>query len=126
MVLPDVTDVIRTWFHWTILRHRRLDGRPESETGLRPKSDQLGAGCDLENSERNPVSDGRICVWHFDCVVHVGDGQNPGSKRDESSPDAVRIARSVPLPVVVGDEDRRKEERLKKRGAKPRMICTVT
>ena len=56
--------------------------------------------CDPENSERDPVSHGMICVWYFDRVVRVGDGENPGSERDESASDAIGIARSVPSFVV--------------------------
>jgi hypothetical protein len=75
--------------------------------------------CDLVSRDR--VRD----FGDADCIEGVGDAQNPGSKRDESSPDAVRIARSVPSFVVVGHEDgslSEKEERFEKQGAKPRMI----
>jgi hypothetical protein len=86
---------------------------------------ELSAGCDLQNSERDPDSDGRFYVWYFDRVEGVGNRENPGSKGDESSPDAIGIARSVPSLVVVGYEDgslTEKEERFEKQGAKPRMV----
>lgn len=91
------------------------------ETGI-----ELASGGHPKNSEGNVSA----YVWAMDMgdfygVEGVGDRENPGSKGDESSPDAIGIARPVPSLVVVGNEDgsfSEEEERFEKRGAKPRMI----
>jgi hypothetical protein len=52
-----------------------------------------------------------------DCIKSIGNREDPGSKGNESSPDAARIARSVPSFVVVGHEDgslSKKEEQFEK------------
>jgi hypothetical protein len=66
----------------------------------------LGAGCDSENSEcdrvaHDPVRDS----GYTDGIEGVGNREDPGSKGNESPPDAIWIAGSVPSFVVVGHED---------------------
>ena len=91
------------------------------ETGI-----ELASGCHPKNSEGNVSAYvGAMDMGDFYGVEGVGNREDSGSKGDESSPDAVRIARSVPTFVVVGHEDgslSEKEERFEEQGAKPRMI----
>lgn len=91
------------------------------ETGI-----ELASGCHPKNSEGNVSAYvGAMDMGDFYGVEGVGNRENPGSKGDESSPDAIGIARSVPSLVVVSHEDgslTEKEERFEKQGAKPRMI----
>jgi len=67
---------------------------------------KLGAGCDSDNSECDLVL--RDTVRNFGDsygVEGAGNRENPGSTGDESFPDAIGIARSIPSFVVVSYED---------------------
>ena len=96
-------------------------GQDRYEMGI-----ELASGCHPKNSEGDVSAYVETMdMGDFYGVEGVGDRENPGSKRDESCPDAIGIARSVPSFVVVGYEDgslSEKEERFKKQGAEPRMI----
>ena len=86
----------------------------------------MGAGCHLDNSECDGVS-GNVArdVGDTDGIEGVGDREDSRSKGDESPPDAVWVARSVPSLMVVGYENGRfpeEEERFEQRGTKPRVI----
>lgn len=67
---------------------------------------ELSAGCDPDDSERNSVAHGRCGdAGNMDGVEGIGDRKNPGSQRDESTPDAIGVTRAVPSFVVMGNEN---------------------
>ena len=67
---------------------------------------ELSAGCDSENSERNAVAhDTCGDAGNMDGIESVGDRKNPGSKRDESAPDAIGVPGAVPSFMVMGNEN---------------------
>lgn len=69
---------------------------------------ELSARSHPQNSQRDVIPQGSIaCLGNLNSLECVGDGENSRAERNEFPPDAIWVSRSIPMLVVMRNQDRR-------------------